>query len=60
VTNEPVAWAAGALGYNTTQASALTGVVAIGTAVGAVVASMRMRLDKAGLSFEKVARFNLQ
>jgi LPLT family lysophospholipid transporter-like MFS transporter len=36
-----------ALGYNTTQASALTGVVAIGTAVGAVVASMRMRLDAA-------------
>ena len=42
-----LAWAAVALGYNTTQASALTGVVAIGTAVGAVVASMRMRLDAA-------------
>jgi len=42
-----LAWAAVALGYNTTQASALTGVVAIGTAVGAVVASMRMRLDMA-------------
>ena len=40
-----LAWAAVALGYNTTQASALTGVVAIGTAVGAVLASMRMRLD---------------
>jgi hypothetical protein len=36
---------AAALGYSTTQASALVGVVAIGTAVGAVVASMRMRLD---------------
>ncbi|MDD2712208.1 MAG: lysophospholipid transporter LplT [Simplicispira sp.] len=40
-----LAWAAVALGYNTTQASALTGVVAIGTAVGAVLASLRMRLD---------------
>ena len=35
------AWAAAALGYTTTQASSLVGVVAIGTAVGAVVASMR-------------------
>jgi hypothetical protein len=35
------------LGYSTTQASALVGVVAIGTAVGAVLASMRMRLDNA-------------
>ena len=42
-----LAWAALSLGYNTAQASALTGVVAIGTAVGAVVASMRMRLDAA-------------
>jgi MFS family permease len=41
------AWAAAALGYGTTQASALAGVVAIGTAVGAVVASMAVRLDKA-------------
>ena len=40
-------WAAAALGYNTTQASSLAGVVSIGVAVGAVVASMRMRLDKA-------------
>jgi MFS family permease len=40
-------WAAVALGYNVTQASALVGVVAIGTAVGAVVASVRMRLDQA-------------
>ena len=42
-----LAWAAAALGYNTTQASSLVGVVAIGTAVGAVVASMRTRLDQA-------------
>ena len=40
-------WASIALGYSVTQASALVGVVAIGTAVGAVVASMRMRLDQA-------------
>ncbi|MFT4267312.1 MAG: lysophospholipid transporter LplT [Xenophilus sp.] len=38
-------WAAIALGYGTTQASALTGVLAVGTAVGAVMASARMRLD---------------
>ena len=42
-----LAWSAAALGYSTTQASSLSGVVALGTAVGAVVASMRMRLDKA-------------
>ena len=42
-----LAWAAAALGYSTTQASSLVGVVALGTAVGAVVASMKMRLDKA-------------
>ena len=42
-----LAWAAAALGYSVTQASSLVGVVAIGTAVGAVVASMRMRLDRA-------------
>jgi MFS family permease len=41
------AWAAAALHYNTTQASSLGGVVAIGTAVGAVVASFTMRLDQA-------------
>ena len=40
-------WAAAALGYSTTQASSLAGVVSIGVAVGAVWASMRMRLDKA-------------
>jgi MFS transporter, LPLT family, lysophospholipid transporter len=42
-----LAWSAAALGYSTTQASSLSGVVALGTAVGAIVASMRMRLDKA-------------
>ncbi|MCU0967815.1 MAG: lysophospholipid transporter LplT [Rubrivivax sp.] len=42
-----LAWAAAALGYTTTQASSLVGVVAIGTAVGAVVASMSMKLDRA-------------
>ena len=38
-------WAAIALGYTVTQASALQGVVAIGMAVGAVVASLRMKLE---------------
>ena len=42
-----LAWAAVALGYQTTQAASLVGVVAIGTAVGAVLASMRVRLDRA-------------
>jgi MFS family permease len=42
-----LAWAAAALGYSTTQASSLVGVVAIGTAVGALVASWTMQLDKA-------------
>ena len=42
-----LAWGAVALGYNTTQASNLLGVVAIGTAAGAVLASMRMRLETA-------------
>jgi MFS transporter, LPLT family, lysophospholipid transporter len=41
------AWAAVALGYTTTQASSLVGVVAIGTAAGAIWASLRMRLDQA-------------
>ncbi len=44
-----LAWASAALGYSVTQASALVGVVAIGTAVGAVAASLRMRLDQATL-----------
>ncbi|MCU0928641.1 MAG: lysophospholipid transporter LplT [Burkholderiaceae bacterium] len=42
-----LAWAAAALGYGTTQASSLVGVVAIGTAAGAVVASVTMRLEHA-------------
>ncbi|MDP3138850.1 MAG: lysophospholipid transporter LplT [Burkholderiaceae bacterium] len=42
-----LAWSAAALGYSTTQASSLVGVVAIGTAVGAVLASMRMKLEHA-------------
>ena len=42
-----LAWAAAALGYTVPQASALVGVVAIGTAVGAVAASLRMRLEHA-------------
>ena len=42
-----LAWAAVALGYNTTQASTLVGVVAIGTGVGAVAASAWMKLDRA-------------
>ncbi|MBI2732152.1 MAG: lysophospholipid transporter LplT [Aquabacterium sp.] len=40
-------WAAAALGYSTTQASSLAGVVVLGTAVSAVVASVSMRLDLA-------------
>jgi hypothetical protein len=42
-----LAWAAAALGYSVTQASSLVGVVAVGTALGAVVASLRMRLEAA-------------
>jgi MFS transporter, LPLT family, lysophospholipid transporter len=42
-----LAWAAAALGYGTTKASSLVGVVAIGTAAGAIVASMSMKLDRA-------------
>ncbi len=42
-----LAWAAAALGYGTTEASKLVGVVAIGTAVGAIVASVAMKLDRA-------------
>jgi len=40
-----LSWAAAALGYTVTQASTLQGVVAIGMAAGAVLASMRMRLE---------------
>jgi LPLT family lysophospholipid transporter-like MFS transporter len=42
-----LAWAAAALGYGTTQASSLVGVVAIGTAAGAIIASVSMRLERA-------------
>ncbi|MSQ56208.1 MAG: lysophospholipid transporter LplT [Limnohabitans sp.] len=42
-----LAWSAAVLGYATAQASGLMGVVAIGTAVGAVVASLKMKLDTA-------------
>ena len=42
-----LAWASAALGYSVTQASALVGEEAIGTAVGAVAASLRMRLEHA-------------
>jgi hypothetical protein len=42
-----LAWAAAALNYGVTQATSLVGVVTIGTAVGAVVASAAMKLDKA-------------
>ncbi len=41
------AWAAAALGYGTTQASNLAGVVIVGSVVGAVMASTYMRLDRA-------------
>ena len=40
-------WAAAALGYSTTQASYLVGVVAIGTTVGVLAASAWARLDRA-------------
>lgn len=42
-----LAWAAVALGYGTTEASKLVGVVAIGTAAGAIVASVAVKLDRA-------------
>ncbi len=42
-----LAWAAIALGYSTTEASSLVGVVAIGTGIGAVAASMWMKLEHA-------------
>jgi len=41
------AWAAAALGYSTAQASNLAGVVIIGSVIGAVTASAKVRLDKA-------------
>ncbi len=42
-----LAWAAAALHYSTTQAASLVGVVALGTAVGAIAASMRVKLERA-------------
>jgi MFS family permease len=42
-----LAWSAAALGYSTTQASSLSGVVALGTAAGAILASALVRLDRA-------------
>jgi len=42
-----LAWGAAALGYGTAQSSILVGVVAVGTALGAVLASMCMRLEHA-------------
>jgi MFS family permease len=42
-----LAWATAALGYDITRASSLVGVVAVGTAAGALLASMTMRLDRA-------------
>jgi MFS family permease len=41
------AWAAAALGYGTTQASSLAGLVIIGSVIGAVAASAFMKLDRA-------------
>ncbi len=41
------AWAAAALGYGTTQASNLAGVVIIGSVIGAVAASVLTKLDRA-------------
>jgi len=40
-------WSAEALGYNLSDASLLQGVAALGIAMGAVAASMRVRLDQA-------------
>ncbi|MBC7955622.1 MAG: lysophospholipid transporter LplT [Cytophagales bacterium] len=42
-----LAWAAAALGYDITQSASLVGVVAVGMAVGALVASITTRLDQA-------------
>ena len=42
-----LAWSAAALSYSTSQASSLVGVVALGTAVGAVLASFKMKLGQA-------------
>jgi MFS transporter, LPLT family, lysophospholipid transporter len=42
-----IEWSRTALGYNLSQASILQGVCALGIAAGAVIASMRVRLDHA-------------
>ena len=42
-----IAWAATAMSYTVTEATTLVGVVGIGTAAGAVYASMRCSLDRA-------------
>jgi MFS family permease len=42
-----LAWASAALGFATTQATNLVGVVIVGTAIGAVAASAVMKLDRA-------------
>jgi len=42
-----LAWGAAALGYGTAQSSILVGVVAIGTALGAVLAAVCVRLEQA-------------
>ncbi len=42
-----IAWADAALGYDLSQASILQGVVAAGIAAGAVIASLRVSLDRA-------------
>jgi LPLT family lysophospholipid transporter-like MFS transporter len=42
-----IAWSEAALGYNLSQASILQGVVAAGIAIGAVVAALRISLDRA-------------
>ena len=41
------AWAAAALSYTTSQTAALVGVLAFGTAAGAILAASRVRLDTA-------------
>jgi MFS family permease len=42
-----LAWGAAALSYSTSQASSLVGVVAVGTAMGAVLAAVKMKLNQA-------------
>ncbi len=42
-----IEWSKQALGYNLSQASILQGVCALGIAIGAIAASMRVRLDQA-------------